>query len=895
MAVLREFNMKKRLVSFIKFSAFSLGILSALSSCKLFDDDVFHTDMYKFFKDYTETAVIYQDSANNSYLNDKDGHVCFDSSSSKSYSFLLRNPQHYLLNFGYAFDDGTAASKASEIPNAVSFYQPTYDPSSMTMTFSQEFLKAMDGGGNLSGKITLLEPRSYRSFDSYSMSFFANSPPPMIQNAQFQLSSIDPNDTGTHYYICFYLPDMSNSINQIHSSDTHKLLINTETYYFSGSTGSSVYKDSALEIQDTRFISPDPSDPSAAPTVYPLSDGGYEFRNSIAPEGYSPIYFNSEFTPPSGMETMTVSLTIIDDAGLSTPVAISNTAKQLSMPTFSFDNLEADEDTGLATFTINHDGTCTDGASCGGSVLINYVVLDSSNVIVKQGSSMNSATVYMPKGNYKVKAWAAKGYYVSSEVTDPTDFTVTQAAVFYVSEDGNDSENTGARGSPFRTIQTAIDKFIQGIADGEYESTDKCTIRIKTDLTVPDDFDFSTNGSYLIDTKGIYNFDFAGYGGRRTINMSGSHAQDKSIMNIIGGNVTIKDLSFTGVYSLSSGGIVMNISDGDVEYTDGEVYSNGGNYGGYINVQGGTFTMRRVSMRENHSDSGSEPGALGVANGAAAECYDCSFIENEGDTRGQIVNSGTLLLKNTSVKKGISTAYGSIGGGIYNTGTLTLDSCTVTENKAGSEPASGAGIYNEGGAITLKGKNTITGNTLLNGTRSNLYTNEPLTIVGNISGSKIGISMDETPTQDSDVTITSGYAYGSVNTAMPGAIFISEMDFGITVDDVSNEAIFSAGYSNISVTNGENLTVSYNNTVSAGGTVTITVKDASDTDITSECSFSSFTLIYASDVVSTDYYSTSSSGTLTFESTAVNGSYILYASFTYNGLTYDVNLPVTVE
>ncbi len=830
--------MKKNKKQFFltKILCFSLFVLCALCSCKLFEDAEFNADVRGFFKEYTETAVIYQSQANSSYLTDNSGNVCYDSTSgSKTYSFILRNPQRYMLTFGYSFNDGHAAEVAASCNGtAITFNQPMYDPSSMTMTISREFLEKMDGGGNLSGSITLLEPKSYRTFDSYGMSFFANSPPPVIENAQFQLSDTN-GDENTTYVICFYLPKVDEPVHSIHSTDTHRLIVNGETRYFAGGE---VYTDAEHSSKDSNFV--------VSETVYPLSDGGYQFANSIAPLGYTPIYYKSGVHPPAGEETVTFELSVQDDAGLTSTVAISNKAKQLSEPTFSFSSLEADEDTGLATFTVNHDGTCTDDTSCGGNVLIHYVVTDNSGAIVAQSSSMNSATVSVPKGNYSVKAWASKGYYVSSEITVPTPFTVTQSPIFYVSEDG-DNNNTGARGSPFRTIQCAIGKFVQGINDNEYVSTDTCKIRLKSDLTVPDNLLSSSDPLVDISCK----IDLEGYGGTRTVDSSGF---TKTVLHIASGAVVnINSINFTNSTGRDSSSSVIHVAGGTVAYNGGSVYGNGSSSescGSAINVSGGSLSMTNVTVIGNYSGN--------------------------SDTAG--------------------------GMEIGSSGSVTLNGCTFTGNQG-----KGCGAIKKVGVLSISGKNTVTGNTAVNtdGTTrtSNVClsiseTTDRINISGSIAGSSIGIDSSTTPSVGNDVTFTSGYGYGTTN-GLPGAVFTSDKSGSYAVtyaSDSSGEAVLAVGYAAVEVGGSGGFTLNYSSSVVSGGSLAITVKDASDNDITSSVTFTSYSLTYANATVSTGYWS-GSSNTVTLSGSSGNliaGTYSLFVTFAYNGTTYDATLNFTV-
>ena len=121
---------------------------------------------------------------------------------------------------------------------------------------------------------------------------------------------------------------------------------------------------------------------------------------------------------------------------------------------------------------------------------------------------------------------------------------------------------------------------------------------------------------------------------------------------------------------------------------------------------------------------------------------------------------------------------------------VTIKNLKIT----GGNAEKGGGIYNNG-TLILKGKNIIYDNKDSNGKQSNVYLpyGKKIKIDGDISGSKIGVSMAFTdtnkPTVAAPVTFTEDYGYGTTNASRPGAVFISDNEYVIGTTD-SNEAAF---------------------------------------------------------------------------------------------------------
>lgn len=810
--------MKVSVTVFLKKIIFSMAALFCVHSCKMFDGDSFNADMHEFFKDYTETAAIYNSYANDSYRTDNSGRICYDCTSDKTYIFIMRNPQRYSLTFGYNFTSGAATAAYNKVKNEniaagitdsapIKFYQDRIDTSRVTMKISKDLIEELDGGGNLSGEITLLEPMSNRSFESFSLDIYANSPPPAVQSPMFQLSTAS-NPT---YYICFCIPEITQDAMKIHSKDTRTIRVNDELRYFDGGKVYKSYSNGIYSDEDTLYE-------YGSVSVLPLVEDGYKFDDAICPPGFSRIYYNSGVVPPGGNEVVTYTMTVIDDAGLSTTTTVSNQAKQLCKPNLPSQKISVDENTGLADAVFTHNGLCTDTehSECG-EVTINYVFKEingekvfsrktSDTLIGAKVTSGHQITVPLPKGKYEVQAWASKNYYVSSdfsEIPAANPISVQRMPTYYVSETGED-ENTGAISSPLRTVQCAIDEYIDSVQKGYYDKDDGVLIYVVSDLTIPSDFDLASNNNAFINIPDDFDgkMDIIGNGGKWTID--GQASQTCNIANVGSGEVNISSLGFTNAKATA------------------------------LLVRSGKVSLTNSSFTSNTTTASDTGAALQINSGSEVSMYGCEISGNSGKNFGAVVNNGTL---------------------------------------------------------TLKGKNIITGSTKEDGlTKANLYTTTVINIDGDITGSSIGVSMDKNPTKTENVVLTHGYDYGTTNTKVPGSIFITETNYGITDD--GGEAVFALSCGSVQIAN-HSLSISYSIPANQDRTVILKVADGGNEV---NCTFKLFKVTYSGDEVSEDYWTPYlSDGKVVFENSAVGGTYELYVVFEYDGYTYDATLPILIN
>jgi len=798
-----------------------------LTGCENLFSPSWDDPVKEFFKTYTETAAIESQELDGDYPQNTSGVTCIPSGDSRTVTFLLRNPQNYVLEPGFVKPDGTPYTDTEVI-----IEQDATDHSIIKLRYIGSFLKDKDKetaseDKSLSGNVTLLEPMSGRYFDQWPVTLSANSVPLPIKSPIFQ---VDGDDFSTaHYWVCFYMPKYSTVEDGIHK-DTKYLIINGNRKYISSNN---IYTDAECTTADPDFK-------TSAPTgLDSLTGIGVSFDATKCPDDYQVMYYNTNVHPST--DTYNLTFTSEDTEGLSSSIAISNKAKQIQPPTISVvtDQVcDADEDTFLYRITLTHNHLCTDDTSCGSGVTINYTIEESNheNVFADgtsdklSGSAIDSVSINLQKGTYKITVDAVKNFYIASEKAEVTGVRVRKPAIYYISQTGNDTSGLGSAGSPYQTIQVAIDKFVNDMSYGEYTMDANCYIRVLSDLTAPDNtwLGWSSNGNAYVKTPGsgyTGTMSITGWGGTRTIDFTGNG--DKSGIIIGGSTVIIDKINITKIGHDGTAAHTIKINAGNVTYTNGSIYNCKGNKHGFIEVAAGKLTMSNVSFTDNSSGRGADPGAIKVAASAEVECTNCTFTNNASCSGGGTIdNAGTLTLTDCTIKKGSSSSH---GGAISNTGTATLNNVSITECKAGynatwsknkggaiyngssaqltlngvtisgctfkdnagqdpSPSPLGAAVYSEG-ILKLKGKNTIINNTLADGTtKSNIYipTTKKLTILGDITGSKIGINVPWTagasgaPVIGTPVAFTSGYDYPATNSVKPGFIFVAENGYGIT-------------------------------------------------------------------------------------------------------------------
>ena len=253
---------------------------------------------------------------------------------------------------------------------------------------------------------------------------------------------------------------------------------------------------------------------------------------------------------------------------------------------------------------------------------------------------------------------------------------------------------------------------------------------------------------------GVYNVKtFNMFGGTITKNHgsnNGGGVYNGETFNMYGGEITANTTTndgggvyiFKGTFTMSGGQIANNKARrGGGVYNDGGKFTmsdetiskNEAMYGGGVYNEGGTFEMSGGTISGNTADSSNGyPAGGGVYNQV-----------------GTFTMSGGAISGNTAK---------SFGGGVYKGGgTFTMSGGAITGN---TSEKSGGGVHNAAsGPFEMSGAVKITENTV-RGIANNLYLKSGTTVeAGTLTeGTKIGVTTEETPKENSPVTITSDAA-----------------------------------------------------------------------------------------------------------------------------------------
>ena len=776
----------------------------ALTSCDNlgFDANSFQNKVGSYFLEMTSSAAIAlfevtpDDTVKNKY-----GVDCVPATGDHVVSFTLRNPQKYHFTLHNNMECSVGGLIIGEA-EGVSIAQDPDDTAKINITYSSTYLLNHPLGDDISPTVELFHPVSHASFGVFDkMKISSDSPPPSVQLACFQRDN-NGTFTGTdytsddHYVICFYLPKISQFADSYHGSktDVHTFYINGTKKYIKASDGTIWNSASVDETGDWTFTDQDTSISGSRPTTLEaLNPGGFEFLGTGTGDEaeYDGLYearymtLSDKTIDEYGPDTITYNFTMEDDAGLSSSLATSNKASRLNAPLLqdpSGDPISdgtvatADEETGFYTLRIVHDGKDEDGNACG-AVNINYTIQRTSGSAsfgddtthTLRGTAAGSASIKLPgRCTFKIQATASKNYYITSLKTEATGVKVTQPAVFYVSQSGEDEGGTGARGTPFRTIKKALDTFTD--SSSGYSLSEGCKVYVMSDLTVPDESKYMTYKSSNSPSDPYKNamasvtFDadviIQGYGGTWTLDASGNGTDQRSCVAVTNGKLILQNINVTGAFAnnrhdSSHGYAGVFIGGGGsktrLEYKNGRVYGVKKAPAASVYVAN-TYAVFENVRFENSLASPDDCYYSGVAldvggNSSKATCTNCDFVDNGalgqasvGETTGGaihvtgtgsgaqfVMTGGSIKGTKASTSGAGSTKGGAIyvgggsatltnveisgtrgaklGGAIYcDSGTLSLKSCTIKDNSADKYGA----IYC-GGALILE-STTITGN-----------------------------------------------------------------------------------------------------------------------------------------------------------------------------------------
>ena len=483
------------LKKFIFSAAAALAFL--LASCDFgFDGNSFQNKVGAYFKEMTSTASIeaYRITPDGAPT-DKNGNICLSYEDTYSVEFTLRNPQHYQFLYGrnMLFSLADSGLPGSDL---VSVSQDSGDTTKIRMTFPSEFLAQNAAGANISPRVTLMHPVSLVSFGVYDkLNLSSDAPPPKVGGA----IAMQTTETPSRWVLCFNLP--TKAMVQAYHNDIESVAVNGKTFaatvaadgtvsYEAGSEISTVAPPNIVANQNTGlsfnadenaayFLTGDEADEKEKIyTVVVTDKAGLSSNLAVSTRGFklgSPdafaktdTQFANKFKVYDAADPDGTKNSVEQDEDDSVYVAIKAVAKTASVDytdpvtgeTKHVDSYDYDKSDACVMWEVYRDEACSSFVGAG---KINGL----------QG------TISIPAGTSFVRAYVRKPLYSDSEV-----ITWKCRAVFtrfYVSEEGDDNAE-GSRKKPFRTIQRAVDAFVDGIASGDCVADSLCDIRVMTDL-----------------------------------------------------------------------------------------------------------------------------------------------------------------------------------------------------------------------------------------------------------------------------------------------------------------------------------------------------------------------------------------------------------------------------
>ncbi len=827
----------------------SIPLALLLAACDFgFDGDSFQNKAGAYFKEMTSTASIesYKISPDNAPT-DKSGNICLSYEDTYTIEFTLRNPQHYTFSRGRNLNFSLAQSglPGSE---QVSISQDGSDTTKLRMTFPADFLMQNATGANISPRISMMHPISFVSFGTYDkLKLSSDSPPPKVNGALTMQTTETPSRWVLCFNLPtksltkeFHSDIVAVSINgksfdaavaddgtisisggsELTTTAPTNVVANQNTGLSFKEDGQPAYFSTGDEADEKEKIyTVVVSDRAGLSSSLAVSTRGFKLG---APDAYAKS--DTQFQSPFVGDGTTKNSVEQEEDG-SVYITIKAEPK-----TASFDY--TDPSTGETKHVEAYD--YDKGDAC----MMWEVYNDAAFTSVVSAGKINGlqGTISIPAGASWVRAFVRKPLYSDSEV-----ITWSCRALFtkfFVSEEGDDDTGEGSRKVPYRTIQRGIKEFIKGRTEGDYEYDSACEVCVLSDvLTTPAGYDFSANNDCLIDVSDPLLYS-------NTIKISGDHAvkevsaaQDgtaiRKLVNATYGKTIIEKLNFTGgaveatdSYATSAliyvrNGATLNINNSKI-YGNAFTSATTDSYEASVLLNSGSLAMSGTTICDNTAaltgGGSSEPcfyALWSVSTGAASgptELTDCEITGHGENWTVVYVDGLPITMTGGAIKNniGCNTVVQAaemaelvgveITGNTCQTaalssywGLFTLDGCTITGNVSNAAPALGkaAGIFinNIQSAFTIKGKTTIYDNHYASAPdlQSNLCIplNKVITVGGNISGSKIGVSMPFTdaikPTLDTPVVFTTDYATPAYeNPAKPGNVFIAENGYGVS-------------------------------------------------------------------------------------------------------------------
>ena len=149
----------------------ALTLFSTFSSCH-----IYNLSLEDFLKEWTETARVAESKISPEPVY-KDSYAHIASGEDTLITYKLVNPQNYDLDETLFWENGISPVSGTD------YYleRDANDKNILYLTLKKDFLERLDGtGAKISPSLTLKEPKSGRTFGTYSVPALVNSAPPAV-------------------------------------------------------------------------------------------------------------------------------------------------------------------------------------------------------------------------------------------------------------------------------------------------------------------------------------------------------------------------------------------------------------------------------------------------------------------------------------------------------------------------------------------------------------------------------------------------------------------------------------------------------------------------------------------------------------------------------------------
>ena len=258
----------------------ALTLFSTFSSCH-----IYNLSLEDFLKEWTETARVAESRISPEPVY-KDSYAHIASGEDTLITYKLVNPQNYDL-------DETLSWENENSPASGTDYYLEWDANDkniLYLTLKKDFLEGLDGTGTkISPSLTLTEPKSGRSFGTYSVPALVNSAPPaVILPVVLRTGNASGKET---YVICFNLPEMTGihqDVKTLEISSPYKktYTVNTAdgTLSGGGTELKTKYNTGWQPVKDAKFVGDKENRFVGIVTNVPLSGDLTSFTLSLVDE-----------------------------------------------------------------------------------------------------------------------------------------------------------------------------------------------------------------------------------------------------------------------------------------------------------------------------------------------------------------------------------------------------------------------------------------------------------------------------------------------------------------------------------------------------------------------------------------------------------------------------------